>query len=127
VVVEVALAVEDVYVQAKVIHMNLRILIVVQARKSNGEADAAAPNGTGPTNVPGQAAGLTTTTNEALTAEAGEDGIDLTKPGKTNAKQPRKQRGPPEDGIPSKNKIMVANLPYDLREEKVCYIISGCA
>ncbi len=34
-------------------------------------------------------------------------------------KQPRKQRGPPEDGIPSKNKIMVANLPYDLREEKV--------
>ncbi len=33
-------------------------------------------------------------------------------------RQPR-QRGPPEDGIPSKNKVMVANLPYDLSEEKV--------
>ena len=33
-------------------------------------------------------------------------------------RQPR-QRGPPEDGISSKNKIMVANLPYDLSEEKV--------
>jgi hypothetical protein len=32
---------------------------------------------------------------------------------------PRKQRGPPEDGIPSKTKVMVANLPYDLREDKV--------
>ena len=34
--------------------------------------------------------------------------------------QPRKERGPPADGIPSKNKVMVANLPYDLSEEKVC-------
>jgi hypothetical protein len=32
----------------------------------------------------------------------------------------RKQRGPPEDGVASKTKVMVANLPYDLREEKVC-------
>jgi hypothetical protein len=54
-----------------------------------------------------------------LTAAAGEEGLDASKAGKTKAKQPRKQRGPPEDGIPSKNKIMVANLPYDLREEKV--------
>ena len=71
--------------------------------------------------MPGQAAGLTTTTNEALSGAVGEEGItaDATKTGKTKATQPRKQRGPPEDGIPSKNKIMVANLPYDLREEKV--------
>jgi hypothetical protein len=33
-------------------------------------------------------------------------------------RQPR-ERGPPADGIPSKTKIMVANLPYDLSEEKV--------
>jgi hypothetical protein len=33
--------------------------------------------------------------------------------------QPRKERGPPADGVPSKNKVMVANLPYDLSEEKV--------
>lgn len=95
-----------------------------QARKSatNGEAGDVATNGDGPTNVPGQAAGLTTTTNEALSGAAGEDGtmtVDPSKTGKTKATQPRKQRGPPEDGIPSKNKIMVANLPYDLREEKV--------
>jgi hypothetical protein len=32
----------------------------------------------------------------------------------------RRERGPPADGIPSKNKVMVANLPYDLSEEKVC-------
>jgi hypothetical protein len=37
------------------------------------------------------------------------------------ARQPRerRERGPPADGIPSKNKVMVANLPYDLSEEKV--------
>lgn len=37
------------------------------------------------------------------------------------ARQPRapKQRGPPEDGIASTTKVMVANLPYDLTEEKV--------
>jgi len=38
------------------------------------------------------------------------------------ARAPRKQRGPPEDGIPSKTKIMVANLPYDLDEEKLLEI-----
>jgi hypothetical protein len=34
-------------------------------------------------------------------------------------REPRRERGPPADGIPSKNKVMVANLPYDLSEEKV--------
>jgi hypothetical protein len=44
------------------------------------------------------------------------------KDGKPQApRQPRerRERGPPADGIPSKNKVMVANLPYDLSEEKV--------
>ncbi|KAL6861082.1 hypothetical protein J3F83DRAFT_747308 [Trichoderma novae-zelandiae] len=31
----------------------------------------------------------------------------------------RRERGPPADGIPSKTKVMVANLPYDLTEEKL--------
>lgn len=31
----------------------------------------------------------------------------------------QKQRGPPTDGVPSKTKVMVANLPYDLGEDKV--------
>lgn len=30
-----------------------------------------------------------------------------------------RQRGPPEDGIPSTTKVMVANLPYEMSEEKV--------
>jgi len=45
--------------------------------------------------------------------------VNPNKTGKTDALRPRKQRGPPEDGVPSKTKVMVANLPYDLREEKV--------
>jgi len=42
---------------------------------------------------------------------------DKSKP----AREPRerRERGPPADGIPSKNKVMVANLPYDLSEEKL--------
>lgn len=45
-----------------------------------------------------------------------------TKGAKTQADRPpreRRERGPPADGIPSKNKVMVANLPYDLSEEKL--------
>lgn len=87
--------------------------------ETNGETAAVdITNGT-PTNVPGQTVPLTSTTNEALPAAPGEDGISTDKAGKTNATRPRKQRGPPEDGVPSKTKIMVANLPYDLREEKL--------
>ncbi|CAK7266509.1 hypothetical protein SEPCBS119000_002064 [Sporothrix epigloea] len=35
------------------------------------------------------------------------------------ARQPRerRERGPPTDGVPSKTKVMVANLPYDLKED----------
>lgn len=92
-------------------------------KQTNGEAgsEEAVTNG-GPTNVPGQVDPLTSTTNEALSAQPGEAGsitVDPSKDGKNNATRPRKQRGPPEDGVPSKTKIMVANLPYDLREEKV--------
>ena len=38
---------------------------------------------------------------------------------KAGAQRARRERGPPADGIPSKTKVMVANLPYDLTEEKV--------
>ena len=62
---------------------------------------------------------MTSTTNEAATNESAPE-ADGAKSGKGNAQQrPRKQRGPPEDGVPSKIKIMVANLPYDLNEEKL--------
>ncbi|KAK4187085.1 hypothetical protein QBC35DRAFT_499548 [Podospora australis] len=43
------------------------------------------------------------------------------KSGKSQARpaRERRERGPPADGIPSKTKVMVANLPYDLTEEKL--------
>ncbi len=52
-----------------------------------------------------------------VTAEANK--AALTTDAKARTPRPPKQRGPPEDGIPSTTKVMVANLPYDLSEEKV--------
>lgn len=59
--------------------------------------------------------------------DAALDGADIkndpnAESDKGKPRAPRKQRGPPEDGIPSKTKVMVANLPYDLREEKLMEI-----
>lgn len=82
----------------------------------------------GPTNVPGQVLPLTETTNEALSAEkSAEDtiAVDPSKTGKTNATRPRKQRGPPEDGVASKTKVMVANLPYEMREDKLMELFAA--
>ncbi|EME45270.1 hypothetical protein DOTSEDRAFT_71093 [Dothistroma septosporum NZE10] len=93
----------------------------------NGEEGQNANGTTGPTNVPGQVNALTATTNEALTTENGaEDALTVNpkKVGKSDAREPRKQRGPPEDGVASKTKIMVANLPYDLREERLLEIFA---
>ena len=62
---------------------------------------------------------LTDVTNQAPT--------DNTKDAKTQAPRvprERRERGPPADGIPSKNKVMVANLPYDLSEEKVSVLVT---
>ena len=81
------------------------------------ELTDAAPAESTPTNVPGQVAPLTETTNEALT---NKDSAAK----QTSAPRERKQRGPPEDGVPSKTKVMVANLPYDLKEDRVCFDIS---
>ena len=67
---------------------------------------------------------LTDTTQEAANAanvESGNATPTTPKDGKPRTPRQPKQRGPPEDGIPSKNKVMVANLPYDLSEEKVSY------
>ncbi|KAI0111328.1 RNA-binding domain-containing protein [Daldinia grandis] len=44
---------------------------------------------------------------------------DKDKSAKKGPPRERRERGPPADGIPSKNKVMVANLPYDLTEEKL--------
>jgi RNA recognition motif-containing protein len=61
----------------------------------------------------GEVLPLTDVTNQ--TSEKKEEKTPAAK------KEPRerRERGPPADGIPSKNKVMVANLPYDLSEEKL--------
>ncbi|KAF2730667.1 RNA-binding domain-containing protein [Polyplosphaeria fusca] len=88
-------------------------------RAANGTADGAeaaegeaAPAEETPTNVPGQVLPLTETTNDSLTKDKDEK----------KSPRERKQRGPPEDGVPSKTKVMVANLPYDLKEDKLMEI-----
>ena len=89
-------------------------------KKADGTEETA-DGADGPTNVPGQVEPLTDTTNEALTVEKGAETGEKKqgKAAKPKAPRPPRQRGPPEDGVPSKNKVMVANLPYDLREDKV--------
>lgn len=57
-----------------------------------------------------------------ITNKINADVLDKTAKDKARApREPRerRERGPPADGIASKNKVMVANLPYDLTEEKV--------
>lgn len=75
-----------------------------QEGQESPEANAAATSQAPPTE--------TTSENEPAAAEGA-------KQGKNRAARPQKQRGPPEDGIPSKTKVMVANLPYDLTEDKL--------
>jgi len=72
-------------------------------RKENGEKEGAEAVATPAVDAPVDAPVAATTTVE------GED----------KERAPRKQRGPPEDGIASKTKVMVANLPYDLDENKL--------
>lgn len=59
---------------------------------------------------------LTDTTNKNAT-----DAAKTEKPAQARAPRERRERGPPADGIASKTKVMVANLPYDLTEEKVSH------
>jgi len=60
---------------------------------------------------------LTETTNQTTETKEAKD--KEVKPAVNRAPRERRERGPPADGIPSKNKVMVANLPYDLSEEKL--------
>ncbi|KAF2232649.1 RNA-binding domain-containing protein [Viridothelium virens] len=96
------------------------------ARKSVGATTNGETTTDGPTNVPGQVLPLTETTNEALTATEGTEGTTTIDAAKAKgAVRERKQRGPPEDGVPSKTKVMVANLPYDLQESKLMEIFDA--
>ncbi|RMZ91430.1 hypothetical protein DV736_g1321, partial [Chaetothyriales sp. CBS 134916] len=83
-----------------------RKVSVQLARKPEEAKKTATPTGAVDTPLP-----LTDVTNEANQASGPSD--------KTHGPRPPKVRGPPEDGIPSTTKVMVANLPYDLTEEKL--------
>ncbi|PMD54041.1 RNA-binding domain-containing protein [Hyaloscypha bicolor E] len=77
------------------------------ARGSRGEEGAEVPTS--------EALPLTETTNQTATETKDKEA----KPAANRVPRERRERGPPADGIPSKNKVMVANLPYDLSEEKL--------
>lgn len=79
--------------------------------KKEGEASATdAPVGDAPAD---------TAEVQPLKDITNENSADNAKSGKNQARPARRERGPPADGIPSKNKVMVANLPYELTEEKL--------
>ncbi|TGO19838.1 hypothetical protein BTUL_0002g00840 [Botrytis tulipae] len=86
-----------------------------RARGRGGRRNNASRTEEGATETPAttEVLPLTETTNQATT-ESKE-----AKPQTTRPPRERRERGPPADGIPSKNKVMVANLPYDLHEDKL--------
>ncbi|RPA83290.1 RNA-binding domain-containing protein [Ascobolus immersus RN42] len=88
--------------------------------RNGGSANGQEGHEEHPTNVPGQVLPLTETTNITAEATAVTDSGKEDKK-KTENKEPKqpKKRGPPENGVPSKTKVMVANLPYELSEEKL--------
>ena len=56
-----------------------------------------------------------------------KENLDQEGKGQKNQNRPqkeRRERGPPADGVPSKTKGMVANLPYELTEEKVSTVLA---
>jgi len=96
----------------------------LQPRKSQPNGTTATEEAV-PTNVPSQVDPPAETTNGTFTTPKDAEGTaDASKTARPRSLRERKQRGPPEDGVPSKTKVMVANLPYDLREEKVRILYS---
>lgn len=88
------------------------MLLLIIALQSRGEEGTELPAGEG----------LTESTNNAETNDKEvKEPKEKTDKAEKAPRPPRerRERGPPADGIPSKNKVMVANLPYDLSEEKV--------
>lgn len=85
------------------------------AREQSREAEGTTPQ------VPGQVLPLVEATDvktETGDGDAPTDSKNEASPTRGPFK-PKKKRGPPENGVPSATKIMVANLPYELTEEKL--------
>lgn len=94
-----------------------------RGNRSRGQGRNFGEDGTAPTHMQGQALPLTDATNG--TGHEGATTEDGGKQYKPRAPRPQRQRGPPEDGVPSKNKVMVANLPFDFSEEKLKDLFSA--
>lgn len=91
-------------------------------RGSRSGQDGQAQTTESPTNVPGQVDPLTDHANNETADHNDADGTTGQSGRRGRPRggfQQRRQRGPPEDGIVSKVKVMVANLPYDYTEEKL--------
>lgn len=74
----------------------------------------------------GAAAGSTDANVDAVATEVqpladitNKENADQDGKGQNRPQRERRERGPPADGVPSKTKVMVANLPYELTEEKL--------
>ncbi|CAH0021940.1 unnamed protein product [Clonostachys rhizophaga] len=84
------------------------------ARGKEGETTEAAAPASGET--PAAPAAAASTESKPLADVTNQD---VSAGDDAKAQRARRERGPPADGIPSKIKVMVANLPYDLTEEKL--------
>ncbi|KAL7949920.1 hypothetical protein V8C42DRAFT_308976 [Trichoderma barbatum] len=82
-------------------------------RNATGEADEKKGSEDASADAAGEAEPLKDITN-TVSDDAKNDKKNQNRP-----QRERRERGPPADGIPSKTKVMVANLPYDLTEEKL--------
>lgn len=82
--------------------------------KEGSATEGAAETAAAATPATAEVLPLTDVTNQN---DADHDGKH--KSTQNRAPRERRERGPPADGIPSKTKVMVANLPYDLTEEKL--------
>ncbi|KAF3344275.1 Putative aspartic-type endopeptidase OPSB [Verticillium dahliae VDG2] len=80
------------------------------AQEEGAEAAAAPAEAAAP--APAEAQPLGDVTNKDVAA-------DSAKNKESRPPRERRERGPPADGVASKTKVMVANLPYDLTEEKL--------
>lgn len=110
------------------LHLCLQLTATFSKRQNNADGPTNAPENSGPLNditnenstvEPGREASADAGNEETADRVNAEGEHNKDNHGKSRGPRVQKQRGPPEDGIPSKTKVMVANLPYDLSEDKV--------
>ncbi|KAK6336139.1 hypothetical protein TWF696_001706 [Orbilia brochopaga] len=74
---------------------------------------------------PPEAAATTTTPAPVSTEAAKTDAAPAADGEKTGPRPPRRKRGPPENGVASTTKVMVANLPYELNEAQLTELFAA--